>query len=103
MTYFEELLKILEEEKVEAGEIAVIVAELMKASTFKLYTQLLSVMSPEEKEQLQKAKSEEAANQLLNTLYPKYHQKTVEEAIIELQDSFAQKFLKNYKSAGASK
>jgi hypothetical protein len=66
----------------------------MKLSSSKIFIQLVSVISEEDKDLLEEnSENEEMTRGVLNALYQKYHGQTTDQAIEELQEEFAQVFL----------
>jgi len=99
MSYFQQLLQTLKENGVQENEVGIILADLMKSASLKLYTQILDKLNDEDKQSLDAAADDqEKSLALLNELYQKYMNKTPDEAMEELQEEFAQKFLVGYQA-----
>lgn len=104
MTKVHELLTKLQQDGVSENEIAVIVAEVTKAASLKLYTQLVHAIDESDRQLLEETagRDEEETQQLLEVLYKKYYQISANEAVTELQEQFATDFLKNYTAQAAN-
>lgn len=97
MPSFDELMQILADNQVSEEEIAIITAELVKAATLKLYTEIMTELTDEEQAALEKAENEQAEGELLDSFYELHMGKKPEEAIREYQDELAKNFLVDFK------
>lgn len=96
MTKFEELIQTLKKDGKTEEEIAMIVAEVMRAASLKLYTQSMLMLSDDEKKQVEAVEDEEKAEKLLDEFYKKHIGQTPAQAIDELREKFAKGFLEQY-------
>lgn len=98
MSKMSELMQKLQQDGVSEDQIAVILAEIAKAASLKLYTQLVNAIDDNDRELLEETadKGEDEQENLLEALYQKYYDTTPDQAVTDLQEQFAETFLENY-------
>ena len=98
MTKMEELLQKLQADNVDEDQIAIILTEVTKAASVKLYTQLVNALDDKERQLLDETtvNGEQETNGLLDALYQRHYSTTADQAVTDLQEQFASSFLENY-------
>jgi len=98
MSKMDELLQKLQQDGVSEDQIGIILAEITKAASAKLYTQLVNAIDEQDRQLLDKIaeNGEDEADKLLDVLYKKYYETSADQAVNDLQEQFAVTFLENY-------
>jgi len=98
MSKLDELLTKLQQDGLSEDQITVILAEITKAATTKLYTQLVTAVDEKDRQFLEETveNDEEETSQLLDAYYQKYYDIPADQAVDELQEQVATTFLANY-------
>lgn len=103
MTTYKQLIeKLTEDESIPPEEVAAVITEVGKAAAMKLYNQTIMSLTEEEQQQVENAQNEDEADRLLNQFYQLHYGKTPAEAMIELEEEFAQKFMEQSQTDNAN-
>jgi len=102
MSNFDQLIQTLKNDGKGEEEIGEVLAEVMRATSSKLYTELMLELTDEERKEIDQEDDDKKAREMMFSLYQKHTGKTPEETVNEFKEVFAKGFLEQYEKGKAS-
>jgi len=102
MSSFDQLIQTLKNDGKTEKEIGEVLAEIMRATSSKLYTELMLELTDEERKQIDGEDDDKKAKEMILSLYQKHTGKTPEQTVNEFKETFAKGFLEQYEKDRAS-
>lgn len=97
MSNFDQLIQTLKDDGKSEKEIGEVLAEVIRAASSKLYTELMMELTEEERKQVDQEDDDKKAREMMLTFYQRHTGKTPEQTVDELKETFAKGFLEQYK------